>query len=363
MNLGILLPKLYFLIGQTKLNWKNRKVAQKFESKEEYFIENGGILLEKQMALSQGRNIEAGMLKILSKSEIEKATNNYDPDQIIGSFHGGTIYKGIFDDKVVAIRTPSKFDSNPELVNLFLTDVSIGMVICHNNMVKIYGCCLETCVPMMVYEFCPNNDLYRYLHGDMELRNLLKWRDRLRVATDTAYALSYMHNALSKPVVHRDVMSFGILLDSLYHAKLANFGHSVVITPGKKDQRWPVHGTPGYIDPEYIETEEVTKKKEVTEKCDVYSFGVLMLELLTSRDPVEMARCGNDLVDDFVSEMKRNGFKATIDMSLIEKGNIDGLQWFTRLALKCVARKGEERPSMIDVVEELWLMQDQSSKA
>ncbi|XP_074318844.1 wall-associated receptor kinase-like 4 [Silene latifolia] len=339
-------------MGQTKSISKNGKAVQKFKSKDEYFIENGGILLEKQIALSQGKDIGVGQLKILSRSEIEKATNNYDPNLIVGSFRGGTVYKSVLDDKVVAIQTPSKPGPNPELVNLFLTDVSIGMVICHNNMVKIYGCCLETCVPMIVYEFYPNNDLYCYLHGDMALQKLLNWRGRLRVAIDIAYALSCMHNALSKPVVHRDVMSIGILLDESYHAKLANFGHSVVITPGKKDQRWPVHGTPGYIDPEYIETQEVT------EKCDVYSFGVLMLELLTSRDPVEMAKCGNDLVDEFVSDVRKIGFKDMIDTIIIEEGNIDEIHWFTQLALKCVAKKGEERPSMIDVVEELWLIQD-----
>ncbi|XP_074318845.1 wall-associated receptor kinase 3-like [Silene latifolia] len=352
MNSGML-AKFIFRTGQTKSNSKNSKVVKKFKSKEEYFIENGGILLEKQIALSQGKDMGAGQVKILSEDEIAKATNNYDPDLIVCNFRGVTVYKGIFDDKVVAVRTPQKLEPNPKLVDLLLTDVSIGMVICHNNMVKVYGCCLETCVPMMVCEFYPNNDLYRYLHGNMALRKLLNWKSRLRAATDIAYALSCMHNALSKPVVHRDVMSIGILLDESYHAKLANFGHSVVITPGKKDQRWPVHGTPGYIDPEYIKTEEVT------EKCDVYSFGVLMLELLTSRDPVEMAQCGNDLVDEFVSDVSKHGLKAMIDMILIEEVNIDEIQWFTRLALKCVAKKGEERPSMIGVVEELWLIQDQ----
>ncbi|XP_074265969.1 putative wall-associated receptor kinase-like 16 [Silene latifolia] len=189
----------------------------------------------------------------------------------------------------------------------------------------------------------------------MAHQNLLNWRGRLRVAIDVAYALSCMHNALSKPVVHRDVMSFGILLDSSYHAKLANIGHSVVITPGKKEQRWAVHGTLGYIDPEYIETQEVT------EKCDVYSFGVLTLELITSRDPVEMAQCGNDLVDEFVLNVSKHGFKAMIDTILIEEVNIDEIQRFMRLALKCVAKKGVERPSMMGVVEELWLIQDQGN--
>ena len=104
----------------------------------------------------------------------------------------------------------------------------------------------------------------------LKITKPIKWADRLRVASDAAYGLSYMHNALSKPMVHRDIQSLNILLDDTFHAKLSNLCYSVCITPGKTSERWPVQGTSGYIDPEYIETQIVT------EKCDVYSFGVLL---------------------------------------------------------------------------------------
>ncbi|KAK9705378.1 hypothetical protein RND81_07G052100 [Saponaria officinalis] len=299
-------------MGQAKSKSKNKKineVQQKFKSKEEYFIKNGGILWEKQMALSQGQDI------------------------------------GTFDDRIVAIKTAQEALPNPKLVDRFLTDASIRMVTCHSEMVMIYGCCLQTCVPMIVYEFYPNKDLLTRL-------KLLKWRDRLRVAADIAYALSYMHNALSKPLVYRDVMTFRVLLDSSFHVKLSDFGYSVAITPGNKEQKWPVQGTPGYIDPEYIETREVTKK------CDVYSFGVLMLELITARDPVKMTKCGKDLVDEFASTVERNGGMEMIDNIVTEEGDMDEIRLFTTLALTCVAKKGEERPNMISVVEDLWRIHD-----
>ncbi|KAK9692193.1 hypothetical protein RND81_09G247300 [Saponaria officinalis] len=84
-----------------------------------------------------------------------------------------------------------------------------------------------------------------------------------------------------------------------------------------------------------------------------------MLELITARDPVKMAKCGKDLVDDFASTIQRNGGMEMIDKIVLEEGDMDEIKWFVRLALTCVAKKGEERPNMISVVEELWLMQDQ----
>ncbi|XP_074293823.1 wall-associated receptor kinase-like 4 [Silene latifolia] len=334
---------------------KNR--TQKFDFKEEYFIKNGGVLLQKIIALGKGHEV-GGHLKIISYEEIEKATNNYDPDLIIACLSDANVYSATIDDRLVLIKTPKERDLNPELADIFSTELSVLMALHHENLNKAYGCCLETYVPVIVYQYklrskhCTVFQLHRYLHGD-DL--VLKWKNRLMVVTQVAYALSYMHNALSKPVVHRDVKSSGILIDSLFNVILANVAYSVSITPGKSEQRFPVHGTPGYIDPEYTATQEVT------EKCDVYSFGVLMLEVLTRMNPSEMARCGRDLVVEFVSKAETSeGFKEMIDNGVLEQGdnnmNMIELQRFCRLALKCVAHKGEERPSMISVVEELWEM-------
>jgi len=280
-------------MGQALGNTYNKQM--KFEAREEYFIKNGGILLEKHIALSKGQGIGPRQVKIFSTEEIQKATNCYDPDLFLGSMLRGMVYKGILDNHVVTIRSPPELDPNPELIDHVLTEVSAGMMMNHSNTVKLNGCCLETYVPIPIYEFCPNSSLYQNLHGGVAISNSLKWGDRLRVAADIAHALSYMHNALSKPVVHRNVHSEAILLDESIHAKLANSGYCVMITPGESSQRWPLKGTPGYIDLEYVETQEVT------DKCDVYSFGVLMLELLTRRQPLMMANDGRELVDAFVS--------------------------------------------------------------
>uniref|UniRef100_A0A803KMU5 Protein kinase domain-containing protein n=1 Tax=Chenopodium quinoa TaxID=63459 RepID=A0A803KMU5_CHEQI len=321
-------------MGQTQTKYKNKR-RPKFESREEYFIKNGGILLEKQIALSQGQHKGAGQLKIFSSREIEKVTDNFDPDFILGFTAHSTNYKATFEGRLVAVKTPLGRDPNPELIDLFLTEASTTIVMNHDNMVKLCGGCLETFIPILVR---------------------IKWPDRLRVAIDTAYALSYMHNALSKPVVHRDVNSKNILLDESLHGKLSSFGYSVSITPGETPQKWPVEGTPGYIDPEYIETQEVT------DKCDVYSFGVFMLELLTRRQPLLMAKGGTDLVDVFVSNVEKNCMINMIDNEVLQQASRDEIQRVAELAFACVAKKGAQRPTMIYIVSELWSIQGRDMK-
>ncbi|KMT14785.1 hypothetical protein BVRB_4g075500 [Beta vulgaris subsp. vulgaris] len=350
----------------TKKIMKNKR-NPKFEAKEEYFIRNGGILLEKQIAISEGQCIGARQLKIFSKEDIEKATNNYDPDLIIGrsiTIAHRNVYKTILEDRIVSIGAPIHPDYNPKLVDRYLTEAAMAMVMNHGNMVKFYGCCLETATPILVHEFLPNGSLFQHLHANDVIAiasnkrvTIIKWADRLKVATGVAYALSYMHNALSKPVVHRGINSSMILLDDLFHAKFANFGLSVSVTPGEKPQRRPVEGTPGYICPEYIETQEVT------EKCDVYSFGVLMLELLTRRHPLTMARSGEDLVEEFVTGLVKNCMMMEmIDSEVLGQTNRGEIQRVAKLACSCVAKKGDERPTMIEVVKELWLIQGRINK-
>ncbi|KAK9735801.1 hypothetical protein RND81_04G228900 [Saponaria officinalis] len=171
------------------------------------------------------QNVLEQQIKIYSEEEIKNATNNYDVNLIALHIHEAYVYRATIDDREVVIKTPRKVDENrnPALVNHFLTDVSVAVVIQHDNMNKVYGCCLETYIPMIVYHRTSTRMvLDRYLHVDLGLRRLFTWTGRLKVATDVAYALCYMHNALSKPVIHRDIKSFCVLIDSSFHAILAN---------------------------------------------------------------------------------------------------------------------------------------------
>ena len=335
------------------LNKINNKSKLMFceKDKENGFIQNGGILLEKYIAMSQGRDIGPGQLKIFACKDIEKATNNLDRDLVIGSSSHRNVYEATIEDRVVVIGVSLQIEPSPEMIDRNLTEAAIAMVMNHDRMLKLYGCCLETSIPILVYEMLPNGNLFQHLHGDLASRKCMKWADCLRAAIDAAYALSYMHNALRKPVVHRSFSSISVLLDHSFHAKLGNFGYSVSITPGDTSERWAVQGSPGYVDPEYIQTHVVT------EKCDVYSFGVLMLEILTRKNPGRMIRGGRDLVDVFVSAVNKKCMMKMIDGEVLEQTSHEQIQKVADLALKCVAKKCDQRPTMVEVFVQLRQIQ------
>ncbi|XP_074318912.1 wall-associated receptor kinase-like 22 [Silene latifolia] len=237
-----------------------------------------------EIALSRGHDTGSRQLKILSTVEIENATNNYDPNLVVGNLQS-TVFKGLIDDQVVAVKVSRDFQLNHLLIGVYLTEAAISMVMNHENLVKIYGSCLETYIPMMVYQYMPNGSLFKHLYSD---KNRIRWSDRA-------------------------VQSFITLLDQSFRAKLSNFGYSVTLTPGETTQNGPVIGSPGCTDPEYVET------AQVTEKFDVYSFRVLLLELLTGKHPITMARHGTDLVDVFGSTAEKNGMMEMIDREVLEQ--------------------------------------------
>ncbi|XP_004306284.1 PREDICTED: wall-associated receptor kinase-like 10-like [Fragaria vesca subsp. vesca] len=332
---------------------KNKKRKQKF------YTQNGGLLLEK--LLSSGEvNVEK--IKLFDAKELEKATCRFNADRILGEGGQGTVYKGMLTDgRIVAVKK-SKIVEGGE-VSQFINEIVILSQINHRNVVKLLGCCLESEVPLLVYEFLPNGTLSQYIHSRDE-DFPLTWEMRLRVGVEVAGALSYLHSSASMPIYHRDIKSSNILLDEKHRAKVADFGTSRSVSIDQTHLTMThVNGTFGYLDPEYFQS------SQFTDKSDVYSFGVVLAELLTGKKPVSVARSqegrqdGTSLATHFIVSMEENSLFDILDDEVMKGAKKEEILAVASLAKRCLNMKGKKRPTMKEIAVELEGILTSSNKS
>uniref|UniRef100_A0A453PXA3 Protein kinase domain-containing protein n=1 Tax=Aegilops tauschii subsp. strangulata TaxID=200361 RepID=A0A453PXA3_AEGTS len=274
------------------------------------------LLVSKAMLLNQMdvKKTDFGERMIIPLLDLEKATNNFDRTREAGGGGHGVVYKGILDLQVVAIKK-SKIIVQREIDD-FINEVAILSQINHRNVVKLIRCC-----PIS-----------------------MSWDDRIRIALEVSRALSYLHSAASMPIYHRDIKSSNILLDGNLTAKVSDFGASRYTPIDKTGVTTVVQGTIGYLDPMYYYT------GRLTDKSDVFSFGVLLVELLARKKPC-LYRSGGDgvgLVSHFVSLLTDGNLDELIDPQVMEEGDGD-VQEVAMLAAMCIKLKGEDRPTMREV--------------
>ncbi|XVF86292.1 hypothetical protein PTKIN_Ptkin18bG0028200 [Pterospermum kingtungense] len=217
--------------------------------------------------------------KLFSSKELDKATDHFNKNRILSQGGQGTVYKGMLvDGQIVAVKKSNVVDDDK--VEEFINEVVIFSQIDHRNVVKLLGCCLETEVPLVVYEFIPNGTLFQYLHNQSE-EVQLSWDN-----TEAAEALSYLQSSAFFPIYHRDVKSTKILLDEKYRAKVSDFGTSRSLAVDQSHLTTNVQGsgTLGYLDPEYF------RPIQFNYKSGVYSFGVVLVELITGEKPISMIK-------------------------------------------------------------------------
>ncbi|XVE60239.1 hypothetical protein DITRI_Ditri05aG0112500 [Diplodiscus trichospermus] len=318
--------------------WKLIKLKEKF------FRQNGGLMLQQELSR---RDSSTETAKIFSAEELKKATNNYDETRILGRGGYGTVYKGtLTDGRIVAIKKSQVVDESQ--IDQFINEVLVLSQINHRNVVKLLGCCLDTEVPLLVYEFITNGTLFEHIHNKSKAPSLT-FEIRLRIAAETAGVLSYLHSSASIPIIHRDIKSTNILLDDNYTAKVSDFGASRLVPLDQAGLSTMVQGTLGYLDPEYLHT------SQLTEKSDVYSFGVVLVELLTGKKALSFERSEEDrnLAMYFLSALKEDRLVQILEDCVVKDANIEQLKEIGNLAKRCLRVKGEERPTMKEVAMEL----------
>ncbi|KAL5729335.1 hypothetical protein ACHQM5_002306 [Ranunculus cassubicifolius] len=341
LSLGLGFGFVFLLMGGFWLFLSIMKRKQ-FKQREMFFEKNGGLLLKQKISSNEES------VKIFTSEELKQATNNYDQDRILGQGGSGTVYKGILPDlKIVAIKKSRMMNENQ--LGEFINELVILTQINHRNVVKLFGCCLETQVPVLVYEYVSNGTLFHHLHRKTSSLSTLSWQDRLRIAAETAAALAYLHSAASIPIFHRDVKSANILLDDNYTAKVADFGASRLNSLDETQISTLIQGTMGYLDPGYFHTGQLTAKS------DVYSFGVVLAELLTGEKPVCLERSHEQrhLATYFILLVKENRLFQLFESIILNEEEKEQVYAVADLACKCLSVDGDERPTMKEVAMKL----------
>lgn len=275
------------------------------------------------------------------------ATRNFSEDVVLGRGACGTVYKAeMSGGEVIAVKKLNSRGEGASSDNSFRAEISTLGKIRHRNIVKLYGFCYHQNSNLLLYEYMSKGSLGEQLQRG-EKNCLLDWNARYRIALGAAEGLCYLHHDCRPQIVHRDIKSNNILLDERFQAHVGDFGLAKLIDLSYSKSMSAVAGSYGYIAPEYAYT------MKVTEKCDIYSFGVVLLELITGKPPVQPLEQGGDLVN-WVRRSIRNMiptiemFDARLDTN--DKRTVHEMSLVLKIALFCTSNSPASRPTMREVV-------------
>ncbi|KAJ0007735.1 hypothetical protein Pint_29479 [Pistacia integerrima] len=287
-------------------------------------------------------------VKDLTISELLKATDNFSQANIVGCGGFGLVYKAtLANGTKLAVK---KLSGDLGLMEReFRAEVEALSTAQHKNLVSLQGYCVHEGYRLLIYSYMENGSLDYWLHEKPDGASQLDWPTRLKIARGTSCGLAYMHRICEPHIVHRDIKSSNILLDDKFEAHLADFGLSRLILPYHTHVTTELVGTLGYIPPEYGQAWVATLRG------DMYSFGVVMLELLTGKRPVEVfkPKLSRELVG-WVQQMRSEGKQDQVFDPIIRgKGFDEEMLQVLDVACMCVSQNPFKRPTIKEVVE--WL--------
>lgn len=303
-----------------------------------------------------------GLPRRFDYEELEMATNNFKT--LIGSGGFGSVYKGtLSDNTAVAVKKITNLGVQGR--KEFCTEIAVIGNVHHANLVKLNGFCVHGRQLLLVYEYMNRGSLDQTLFG---VGPVIEWQERLDIALGTARGLAYLHSGCEQKIIHCDVKPENILLHERFHAKISDFGLSKLLGPEQSSLFTTMRGTRGYLAPEWL------TNAAITEKTDVYSFGMVLFELVSGRKncslkPQSQSKEENNSIDGhsssstasgliyfplFALEMHEHGkYLELVDPRLKERVTSEKVEKLVRIALCCVHEEPALRPNMVTVVSML----------
>ncbi|CAL9203501.1 probable receptor-like protein kinase At1g80640 isoform X2 [Musa acuminata AAA Group] len=287
------------------------------------------------------------LMSVIDYESLELATNKFSESNILGEGGFSFVYKACFDGEVfAAVKRLSGGGQDCE--REFENELDLLRRICHPNIVSLLGYCVHEDARFLVYELMQKGSLEAQLHGPTH-GSALTWHMRVKIALDIARGLEYLHEHCNPPVIHRDLKCSNILLDSDFNAKISDFGLAVTVGNHNKGGI-KLSGTVGYVAPEYL------LDGKLTEKSDVYAFGVVLLELLMGRKPVEKtapSQCQSLVTWAMPQLTDRSRLPNIVDPVIRNKMDLKHLYQVAAVAVLCVQREPSYRPLITDVLHSL----------
>lgn len=283
-------------------------------------------------------------------SDLMKATNAFNKNNIIGSGRTGTTYQGALEDgtSIMVKRLEDSQHSEKEFRSEMATLGSVR----HRNLVPLLGFCMVGKERLLVYKHMPNGTLYDHLHPTDDASRPMEWSSRLKIGIRAAKGFAWLHHNCNPRIIHRNISSKCIMLDADFEPKISDFGLARLMNPIDTHLSTFVNGEfgdLGYVAPEY------TRTLMATPKGDVYSFGVVLLELVTGEKPTNVANAPESFkgnLVEWVMHLSSNAqLQDAIDKSLIGKGSDSELLQALSIARKCVSSTPKERPTMLEVYQ------------
>nr|DAD44960.1 TPA_asm: hypothetical protein HUJ06_003190 [Nelumbo nucifera] len=284
--------------------------------------------------------------RVFSLKELHAATNNFNYDNKLGEGGFGSVYWGqLWDGSQIAVKRLKVWSEKADME--FSVEVEILGRVRHKNLLSLRGYCAEGQERLIVYDYMPNLSLFSHLHGHHSAECLLDWERRMKIAIGSAEGIVYLHHHATPHIIHSDIKASNVLLDSDFEAQVADFGLAKLIPDGITHVTTKVKGTLGYLAPEYATLEKAS------ESCDVYSFGILLLELASGKKPIEKPSATTmQIITDWalplVCEKK---FSEVADPKLNGKYVEEELKRVILIALICCQNKPEKRPTMLEIVD------------